>query len=162
MTRDERPSAQAPLGRLPWLVFGALLAHITEEWFWFPEWATRHFGTTSPRFFAVSHVPIVALAFWVTIRATRAHASKLSTAAVWFIIAALSFNGAFHLITTFMFSEYSPGLATAVLFYFPLLAYLGPRVSAVLGFRQTFSTGIAGALVGALITSSLLIDMPTL
>jgi len=42
---------------LPLAVFGA---HVAEEYVsGFPEWATRHFGTTSRRFFIASHVVLI-------------------------------------------------------------------------------------------------------
>lgn len=152
----------ALLGRRPWLVLATLVFHITEEWPLFPEWATSHFGTTSPRFFAVSHVPIVALVAWISFNATRSSARNGSIWCLAMVLAALGTNGLFHLAATFHFGEYSPGVVTSIAFYFPLFIYLFPMMIAILGRRQVVTANLSGILLSVVITFSLAIDMPVL
>ena len=150
------------LGRLPWLVLASLLLHVLEEWSRFPEWATRHFGTTSDRFFVVSHIPIFGIVAWVVSSASRSNASTRSIWLLVMIIGALCTNTLFHLGTTGWFSEYSPGLVTALVLYLPLAIYMLPRASDILGIDPTIKAIATGFIMSTMITASLAFDMPTL
>lgn len=69
-------------------------------------------------------------------------------------------NGFFHLITTFLFEEYSPGLASQVII-FPLsiIAYKMIYESKVLSGRQIASSLTLGIILSALIILSLWWEM---
>jgi hypothetical protein len=159
MSRD---ATAGPPGRLAWLLLVALALHMGEEWSRFPEWATRHFGTTSPRFFLVSHVPIVAVVAWVSWGASRRPAAESFLWWYAFILAAFVTNALFHVATTLVFREYSPGLVTGVVLYPAVAVRLLPRVLPILGPRRTLAASIAGALASVLVAASLALDMPTL
>jgi hypothetical protein len=149
-----------PPGWRSWLVLCAPLVHIVEEWPRFPGWATEHFGTTSPRFYLISHIPIVAVIAWAAYPASRSDASSRS---IWFlamIVAALGANGLFHAGATVRFGAYSPGLVTSVGVYLPLAGYLLPRLIAMLGVPKGLSACVAGVVVAMLVTASLALDMP--
>ena len=157
-----RPAAAArSLGGLPWLVPLAMLGHMAEEWPRFPAWATSHFGTTSPRFYLLSHIPILAIVAWVSYRASRPAASPRSLWLLTMILAALGTNTLFHLGATVAFGEWAPGLATAIVLYIPLLFLLIPRTSIALGGPRARTAGLTGAVLSALIAMSLWLDMPT-
>lgn len=150
------------LGRRPWLLVVALTIHVLEEVWWFPAWATHHFGTTSTEFFLLSHVPIFALAIWAARGASRNPASPGS---VWLLLAfvsALVVNVVFHVTATILLAEYSPGLATAVLVFLPMAWVLGPpsvRALEPSGARVAVGVGIVASL---LVVWSLTTDAPTL
>ncbi len=152
---------ERPVGRLPWLVFIALVLHVLEEWPEFPEWATRHFGTTSPRFYVLSHIPILGLVAWAAYRASKPGASS----SLWFItviLSALGGNVVFHVVSSVEFGELSPGLLTALILYVPLVAALLPRFAAILGRRRSVTAVATGLVASALITATLGFDMPGL
>ncbi|MFT4605063.1 MAG: hypothetical protein ACI9W4_001802 [Rhodothermales bacterium] len=145
---------------LPWLLVAALLIHVGEEVWWFPEWATRHFGTTTTAFFLVSHIPIFAIAIWTAWRASR---NPNNRAAAWLIVlwvSALVTNVLFHVVTTLWLGEYSPGLATAVLCFLPLAWVLGPPSAKVIGGRSTGLAVVAGFAASVLLAWSLTTGAP--
>jgi len=153
-------SPERPLGRLPWLVFVALVLHVFEEWPRFPEWATLHFGTTSPRFYVLSHIPILGLVAWAAYRASRPAASASSLWWIATILSALGANVIFHVASSVGLSELSPGLLTALLLYAPLLVFLFPRLALILGRRRSATAVAAGVAISAVVTASLGLDMP--
>lgn len=146
-----------PRSRLLWAVFAALLVHVAEELPNFPAWATAHFGTTTPRWFVLSHIPILGLAAWITARATRSNASDGAMWWMWVLIVALATNGVFHVAATLWFHEYSPGVVTSVLLYGPLFWLASRRLP-----RPAGAPRMVGVLVAFLLTGSLWLDMPTL
>ena len=42
-----------------WLPSILFALHVAEEFPRFPEWATRHFGTTSRPYYVYSHIPLI-------------------------------------------------------------------------------------------------------
>lgn len=146
-------------GPTAWLVLASLLAHVTEELPRFPEWATRHFGTTTPRFFIISHIPIVAIVAWIAFRAARRHATSRDTFALILAAAAFATNTLFHAAATLAFREYSPGLVTSLL-YLPIAAYLGVRAKARFGSGLVLRAAIAGVIVSVLVTATLWLEVP--
>lgn len=160
MRSPARPKRSGPLGRAPWLVLGALVLHILEEWPDFPEWATRHFGTTSPGFFIVSHLPIVGFVGWAMWSATRPTPRPWAIWVLGLILAALGTNVLFHAGASVALRELAPGIFSAVVLYIPLVAYLLPGVARVLGRRRTAEAVAAGVLIALLITGSLWLDFP--
>ena len=103
-----------------WLPFVLFLIHSIEEIaFGFPAWATAHFGSTTLFFFIQHHVPLFILAFVSSYFAAKKNGSVfwrvLTTAwQVQFVV-----NGLFHVITTIVFKEYSPGVITGLLLFLP-------------------------------------------
>jgi hypothetical protein len=143
---------------LPTLVF---LAHIAEEFPRFPAWATRHFGATSRAWYVYTHIALVAIA--VTISA-RAEAAAPRT--IWPLLAmafqwVLATNALFHIATTIMFKEYSPGVVTGTLLFLPATAYLFNRVVAAHFFTtvQLASVVAIGTVLGAAVVASLWLPM---
>lgn len=107
-----------------WILLLTFIAHIIEEYPRFPEWATRHFGATSRPWYVYSHIPLVILACVVGALAESAPPRTtwpmLATAAQW----VLATNACFHLTTTALFREYSPGVYTGTLLFLPGTAYV--------------------------------------
>ena len=152
-------AAKGNLGRSPWLVLAALVFHVVEEVPNFPQWATRHFGTTSLTYFVLSHIPLLAAVVSIVHQASR---SVVDGAWVWLLIAvqsALAVNGLFHVFATLWFREYSPGVVTSVLLYAPVTAYLLPRAARQLGPRPTAMACGTGTCVSALLIGSLWLDV---
>src|SRR5215216_3637028 len=92
-----------------WLPSVVFLIHVAEEFPSFPAWATRHFGVTSRAWYVYSHIPLIAGIIAVSALAE----SRPGT--IWPLLATagqctLATNGLFHLVTTFLFREYSPGV----------------------------------------------------
>jgi uncharacterized protein with HXXEE motif len=154
--------ALVPMGNLPWVTFVLLLLHIAEERaFGFPAWATAHFGTTTPGFYALSHIPLVAAAAHVARQATRHDASAGWLAASIMVQAALAANGIFHIASTLLFRQYSPGLITSVGLYVPFTIYFLRRASRDRRIRPAHivMACAVGASVAVLLTASLALDM---
>lgn len=160
---EARPSfvgrSQEPLGRAPWLVLGALIAHVAEELPRFPEWATRHFGTTSPAYFVLSHIPLLATVLYIVYRASRPWASVLWVWLLLVVQSALAANGVFHIVATLRFREYSPGLVSAIALYMPVTAYLLPLAVTQLGPLRTATACCTGIIVSGLLVGSLWLDI---
>ncbi|UJR83220.1 HXXEE domain-containing protein [Sandaracinus amylolyticus] len=110
--------AQAAPDRTYWIPAISFLLHVMEELPRFPEWATRHFGATSMPWFVYSHIPLITAVLVVSSRASRSPAKMWAFLAVTLQLTLFA-NGIFHLATTILFDEYSPGLATAALLFFP-------------------------------------------
>ena len=148
-----------PLGLLSWSVLAVLLVHVAEELPGFPEWATRHFGTTSTAYFVLSHIPLIATVLWIVQRAARPGAAD---AWIWLLLVVqvtLGVNGLFHLAATLWFGDYSPGVVTGLALYLPLTFYLLPRAARRLGPLRTATACCVGTLVSALLVCSLWLDV---
>ena len=107
-----------------WLPLMVFVPHMLEEYPWFPAWATRHFGATSRAWYVYSHFVLVAVALptclWAESAAPQTWWPVLGTA----LMITLAVNGAFHVITTCLFREYSPGVVTGVLLFFPVTGHM--------------------------------------
>lgn len=150
------------MGNLPWVTFALLLLHIAEEGAaGFPAWATAHFGTTTPGFYALSHIPLVAAAAHVARQAARHDASAGWLAAGVAIQAALAANGIFHIGSTLLFQQYSPGLITGGGLYVPFTIFFLRRASRDERIRpaQVVIACAVGVSVAVLLTASLALDM---
>lgn len=148
-----------------WLAPTAFLAHCAEELPRFPRWATKHFGTTSTRFYVVSHALVIVPA--VVMPALRATQRPGSTGAAFSsvaVAAGLGFNGIFHLATTALFREYSPGVFTGVFALLPAATHTiaSARRGGVLTQQQLRAALVAGAAGCTAAVASLYLDMPTL
>jgi hypothetical protein len=110
-----------------WIPAFVLLLHVAEEYPRFPEWATRHFGATSRAWYVYTHIPLVVMLIATSWLAQR------TDARLWLILVlsaqfALATNAVFHVATTLLFKEYSPGLVTAIACALPATAYLLHRM----------------------------------
>jgi hypothetical protein len=139
----------------------SFLLHCAEEFPRFPAWATRHFGATSRPYYVYSHIPLIASVVTTSLLASTSPPGTvwplLATAGQWVLFT----NGLFHLVTTILFREYSPGVVTGTLLFFPATAYVLDRT--VRGDLLTpAQIGLAlalGTLAGALVIASLWLRM---
>ena len=143
---------------VPTLVF---LVHIAEELPRFPAWATRHFAATSRPWYVYSHVVLIALVVTISAQAEAAEPRTL-----WPLIAvvvqwALGVNVLFHIVTTVLFKEYSPGLVTGVLVCIPATAYVSRSVVAdqLLTTSQLGWAAGLGIIVNLVVIASLWLPM---
>ena len=144
-----------------WLVTVQWLAHFADEWiFGLPAWCTRHFEPLPESFWltmmTVVTVPMILLG-WTASRRSANSGARLVCAGVQMLFFS---NAFFHLITTYLFWEYSPGTATGVFLFLPLSLLLWrvmlrePGVS-----RSSFTTAmVAGFVVHGLVLLNLLVD----
>ena len=130
-----------------WLSLLVFLPHMAEEYPRFPAWATRHFGATSTAWYVYSHVGLVAIALaicsWAQNAPPQTSGPLLGTA----LMLTLAFNAVFHVVTTILFREYSPGLVTGVLLFFPAAGHV--FLETVQGELLTTSQIIAAVAIAA-------------
>jgi lysylphosphatidylglycerol synthetase-like protein (DUF2156 family) len=143
-----------------WLPLAVFLPHVAEEWPRFPEWATRHFGATSRPYYVYSHIVLIASNTLVCALAASGSTSTwalLATAAQ----VVLATNGVFHLTTTALFREYSPGVVTGTLLFFPATAYLLTRTvrEHLLSPGELEAAVAIGIMAGAAVIASLWLKM---
>lgn len=147
------------------LVPAAFLAHTLEELPRFPAWATRRFGTTSTRFYVVSHLTLL---IPMTLKAGRDAARDPDDPGAVFrasaVAAGYGFNALFHIAASALFREYSPGLATGTTLMLP--ASLGTlakvRRDGAISDEQLLGSIVAGMALCTAAVGSLYLDMPTL
>ena len=100
---------------MTWLPLLTFFAHMIEECPRLPAWATRHFGATSNAWYVYSHIVLVALigsiCWWAGVSPAKAWGPLLLIANSW----SLACNAGFHIVTTWLFREYSPGVVTGTL-----------------------------------------------
>jgi hypothetical protein len=143
---------------IPALVF---LTHVAEEYPRFPEWATRHFGATSRAWYVYTHILLIAVAVFICARAQDAAPLTLwpllATSFQW----VLATNGIFHILTTLLFREYSPGLFTGAALFLPATAYMFNRTlrEELLTPLQVASVLGLGTVVGGAVVASLWLPM---
>ena len=147
-----------PMYWVPSVVF---LLHVMEEFPRFPAWASRHFGHTSRPYFVYSHIPLIgadlAISFFASTGPAGSIAAFLATGAQWVLVT----NGLFHLTTTFLFREYSPGVVTGTFLFFPASAYFFLRTwrEGLLDPSQLAWAIALGTLAGAAVIASLWLHM---
>lgn len=139
---------------LPYLVF---VIHTVEEIPGFAAWATRHFGTMTTWKFTMSHIPLILLVFFVSLKAAEDGYNGgwvlMATAFQW----QFGLNAIFHLTTTITFKEYSPGTVTAATVSIPATIYFlttvwqeGRLTGSELTQALVWGTLIAVAAIGIL------------
>ena len=131
-----------------WIPLVVFAAHMIEEFPRFPGWATRHFGATSTAWYVYSHIVLVALivsAGWWAETSAGTWAPLLVVAIMW----SLACNAVFHVVTTVLFREYSPGVVTGVLLLVPAAVWLLWRVSD--GGVLTGGEMVVAALIGTVV-----------
>ena len=142
-----------------WLITVQWLAHFADEWmFGLPAWCTRHFAPAPASFWvpmmAVLTVPMIMVG-WAASRPAAGSGIRLFCAGVQMLFFS---NAFFHLITTFVFGEYSPGTATAVVLSLPLSLLLW---RAVLREPGVTKSSFAAALVAGFVFHGLvLLNLP--
>jgi len=143
---------------LPYLVF---VIHAVEEIPGFAAWATHHFRPMSTLFFTSIHIPMILLVFFISLKAADTGFNGgwvlMATAFQW----QLGLNALFHLATTAIFKEYSPGMVTAATVAIPATIYFMTTVwqeDRLTGMEMTqaiiLGTVIAAAAIGVLFLRS--------
>jgi surface polysaccharide O-acyltransferase-like enzyme len=156
-----RPVQDSALASMYWIPTVVFLLHVAEEFRSFPAWATRHFGSTSRAWYVYSHIVLITAIVVVSAQAEAAPPRSL-----WPLLATLgqctlATNAVFHLVTTFLFREYSPGVVTGVTLFFPATAYLFHRTvgeQRLTGQQLTWAL-VLGAASGAAVIASLWLPM---
>lgn len=146
---------------MQWLPLIVFVAHMIEEYPRFPAWATRHFGATSAAWYVYSHVLLVAVVIPVCLWAENASPQTWGRILGTALMITLALNGAFHVVTTFLFREYSPGVVTGVVLFFPATAYLLVMTvrESLLTTTQIGAAVILGAVVQVAVIASLYLRM---
>jgi hypothetical protein len=143
-----------------WLITAQWLAHFADEWMsGFPAWCTRHFEPLPDSFWTtmmtVLTVPMIWLG-WTASRPSAGSGIRLVCAGVQMLFFS---NAFFHLITTYVFGEYSPGTATGIVFL-PLSLLLWWAVLREPGVtKSSFTTAlVAGFVFHGLVLLNLAVD----
>lgn len=144
-----------------WLITAQWLAHFADEWmFGLPAWCTRHFEPLPGPFWvtmmAVLTVPMIVLG-WTASRPSAGSGIRLFCAGVQMLFFS---NAFFHLITTCVFWDYSPGTSTGVVLSLPLSPLLWRAVRREPGVtKRSFATAlVAGFVFHGLVLLNLLVD----
>lgn len=144
-----------------WLVTAQWLAHFADEWmFGLPAWCTRHFEPLPDSFWVpamtILTVPMILLGGTAS-RSSAGPGLRLACAGVQMLFFS---NAVFHVVTTFVFAEYSPGAATAVLLFLPLSPIVWRAVLREPGVtKSSFTTALVGGFVfHGLVLLNLLVD----
>jgi hypothetical protein len=82
----------------------------------------------TPAFFGFSNVVAVSFAALVAFRASRSPPHGGWIVLLMGVQWVLFLNGLFHVGATLRFGEYSPGVVTSLVLYFPLTLYLARRL----------------------------------
>jgi len=94
-----------------------LLIHILEEYLRFPKWASKHFGTTTRDWYNLTHLIIFPLVFIVAYFSIIGNSWGIFLSVVTQTV--MFTNGLFHIFTTFLFKEYSPGVISSSIITLP-------------------------------------------
>ena len=137
-----------------WLPVILLVIHsIDEVVTGFPQWATEHFGTTTVPFFIYTHIPILLIMIVTSYFAARNKGGAVwrVLSAVWIVMFAV--NGLFHLLTSIVFREFTPGIISALVILFPLCyifvrELLSKKLISEKQFRLALLGGVAAYLLG--------------
>lgn len=134
-----------------WLPYVVLLIHTIEEIPGFSKWATRHFAPMSSYKHVVIQACIILLVLLVSYKA-----SLIGYNGIWVVLAAafqlhIGINALFHIVTTIVYKEYSPGLLTAVTLSLPSTIYFFHQIyseNRLTTLELTVSL-IVGTVIGA-------------
>lgn len=140
---------------------GVFLIHMAEELPRFPAWASRHFGYTSLAWYVYSHIVLVIISISVAAWAAAPGSTEWSTLWNMALMATLVLNAAFHLVTTILFKEYSPGVITGLLCLMPAGFYMFLRAwqTALLTENQLLTAAGLGTAIQVLVLASLWLNM---
>jgi hypothetical protein len=147
-----------------WLVPAAFIAHVAEELPRFPQWATKHFGTTTTQFYVASHAALVPALVGASARGARRPSDSRAAFCATTVSSGLGINAIFHIATTALFREYSPGVVTGAAGMLPAALYTLYRTkrSRVLNDEQIVAAVLAGTAITTAVVGSLYINMPRL
>ena len=147
-----------------WLVPATFLAHVVEELPCFPQWATKHFGTTTTQFYLASHAVLVPALVGASARGARRPSDSRAAFRATTVSAGLGVNAIFHIATTALFREYSPGVVTGAIGMLPAAAYTLYRTkrSRILNDQQIVGAVLAGTAITTAVVGSLFVNMPRL
>lgn len=133
-----------------WLMPTAFGVHIAEEWFGgFPGYVARtlHGSEMSPPQFLINNAAFMAILLVLSVWACRS-TSRLSAVLLMAWASGNLFWDFFaHLVYTVMFNQYSPGLITASLLYYPLPIFV--TAIAIREGRLSLSSAILAYAIGA-------------
>lgn len=147
-----------------WLVPATFLAHCAEELPRFPKWATKHFGTTTTQFYIASHAVIIPALVGASARGARRPSDSRAAFLATTVSAGLGINAIFHIATTALFREYSPGVVTGAAGMLPAALYTLYRTkrSRILNDEQIVAAVLTGTAITTAVVGSLYINMPRL
>lgn len=147
-----------------WLLPVTFLAHVLEELPRFPRWATKHFGTTTTQFYLASHAVLVPALVGASARGALRPSDARAAFGATTVSTGLGVNAIFHIATTALFREYSPGVVTGAVGMLPAAAYTLYRTkrSGILGDEQIVGAVLAGTAITTAVVGSLCINMPRL
>jgi hypothetical protein len=147
-----------------WLVPAAFLVHVAEELPRFPRWATKHFGTTTTQFYLASHAVLVPALVRASARGARRPFDSQAAFFATTVSSGLGINAIFHIATTALFREYSPGVVTGAAGMLPAALYTLYRTKRgrILNDGQIVGAVLAGTAITTAVVGSLYIDMPRL
>ncbi len=132
-----------------WLMPAAYFLHIVEEYLGgFPAWVTHDVhGRFDNAAFAANNVAFMAILVVLVYANYRRQTLARSATLVAFASANLFWDALFHLAMTPVLDRYSPGVATAMLLYYPICLVIGTVVikEKVLTARQ-FALALLGGL----------------
>ena len=135
-----------------------ILIHVIEEIsFGFPLWATKYFGTTTLTWYVISHMlllPIILLPN--SLNSNKKFFLHVS------IQAAIFTNSIFHILTTILFKQYSPGVITSLFIVLPysLIFFYKALTQTKYGTKQIFLPLFIGSIAGIIVVLSLFIVIP--
>lgn len=140
-----------------WLPSLYIVLHTIEELPYFGVWVTAHFGTHTTFVFALTHIPILLSVF------LSSHmASKIGKNSSWVVLITawqiqFGINAIFHIATSVLFREYSPGMVVAgslgfvTTYYFISRIWREDRLSAKeLSYSAILGAAMAAAAIGVL------------
>lgn len=150
-TTSKRSLIQLPAFRkVIWLMPAAYLLHIVEEYVGnFPRWVTEDVhGTFNYVGFDLNNVMFMIVLLALVTLNYRKPSTVTAIALTMFASASIFWDALFHLFTTPLFGYYSPGLITAVLFYYPISILIGIVIlkNGILK-PHVFAIALAGGLV---------------
>lgn len=110
-----------------WLMPAAYVLHIAEEYIGnFPSWVTNDVhGSFDYLAFDLNNLMFMAILVTLVILNSRKSGPVRTFALVAFASGNLFWDGLFHLFMTPVLHQYSPGLVTAMLLYYPICILVG-------------------------------------
>jgi len=144
-----------------WLPFIVFIFHCFEEYPFFPQWATKHFGITSKPWYVYTHVVLFIMIVSICHNAANAEPQTWHQVALLSLIWSLACNTVFHIISSIAFKEYSPGLVTGAFLFIPAIVYMSyfSLTQDILNLEQFLVAMIIGFSSMTLVIASLWLPM---
>lgn len=136
------------------------ILHCVEEYFFgFSIWATTHFGTTTQTWYLLSHLFLAIILAVIAIYVFRGY--KVGIYWAWVVQTLLVTNGLFHIFTTILWREYSPGIISQlVVIPITYLFVKTIRKANILSANEMVTASLLGTVISVLILLTLIIDVP--